>query len=114
MNKNVKIKVKTPVGTSEEASTGPIVAQGGVDAAILSANNVSVGVEETFKEKEKEIVYENIRLNPLSYMDDLMEMSETINDAQEANKAIEIFLGSKKLWINLTSLSSVEAKREER
>ena len=101
MNKDVKIKVKTPVGTSEEAHSGPIVAQGGVDAAILSANNVSVGVEETFREKETEIVYENVRLNPLSYMDDLMEMSETVNDAQEANKTIEVFLGRKNLQLNM-------------
>ena len=48
MNESVNIKVKTPLGTSESKKTGPTVTQGGIEAALVSSNNIDVGVEETF------------------------------------------------------------------
>ena len=55
MNKNARIKVKTPVGTSDSEDTGPVLSQGSVEAAIVSSSNVAVGVEEQFGENEKEV-----------------------------------------------------------
>ena len=72
MNKNSKVKIKTPVGTTETKDTGPIVLQESVDAPILSANNIGNGVNEVFKDEEKEVEFVNdIRLAPLTFMDDI-------------------------------------------
>ena len=78
MNQKVRIKVKTPLGTSETEESGPTVTQGGVEAAIVSSNNVDVGMEEVFNDEEKEIKYKEITVKGLSYMDDIMRMSESI------------------------------------
>ena len=44
MNKNITIKVNTPVGLTEAEETGPGIAQGAVDAAAVSSANVAGGV----------------------------------------------------------------------
>ena len=46
MNKNTVIKVKTPVGLSEEKSTGEGVAQGSLEAALVSAVNLDNGTND--------------------------------------------------------------------
>ena len=97
----MRIKIKTPVGTSESEETGPTVTQGGVDAALVSANNVDVGVCETFTDELKEIEYENVRLNGLRYMDDILRMAREVKNAQEANDAMEEMMGRKNLQFNL-------------
>ena len=55
MNKNIKIRVKTPLGMTEtkEAGTGP--SQGSVDAALISANSIGNGVKEALNEEDKEL-----------------------------------------------------------
>ena len=85
MNENVRIKVKTPVGTTEAKNAGPTVAQGSVDAAVIISNSLDVGVEETFTDMEKEIQYIDLPLAPEIYMDDLFRMAETIENAQYGN-----------------------------
>ena len=45
MNKNSRIKVKTPLGLTEAKDTGPLVAQGSVDGAVLSSNNSGKGLK---------------------------------------------------------------------
>ena len=47
MNKNTRITVRTPVGESTKKTAGN-VSQGSVDAAIVSSNNLSKGVEDFF------------------------------------------------------------------
>ena len=44
MNKNVKIKVKTPVGLTEVEETGPGASQGSVDAPVISSVSIGDGV----------------------------------------------------------------------
>ena len=44
MNRNTKIKVRTPVGCSKSADTGPIIMQGSVEAAILSMSMVGIPI----------------------------------------------------------------------
>ena len=81
---------------------GPIVAQGSIEAALISSNNVSVGIEEQFKEKEEEKVkYETVTLDPLSYMDDVFDINENVKDSQTSNNLMEEFIGSKNLKLNL-------------
>ena len=95
MNENVNIKVKTPVGLTESEETGPIVSQGTVPAAIISSSNIAVGVEEAFKESDKEILYHDIPINALSYMDDIFRMADNANKAQFGNDRMEEMINMK-------------------
>ena len=58
MNKRVDIEVKTPVGLSEVTEVTEIVSQGSPEAALISSANVSVGVDDAFKDSNKEITLE--------------------------------------------------------
>ena len=89
MNKNIKVKVKTPVGVTPLKSTGLGMAQGSVDAAVMSSNAVEKGVDEALNDVEGIISYEDIPIPSQIWMDDILKMSETAEDAQLANDAIE-------------------------
>ena len=101
MNEKVKIKVKTPLGTSETEESGPTVTQGGVEAGIVSSNNVDVGMEEAFNDEDKEIRYKELTVKGLSYMDDIMCMSENLENAEYGNRKMEECIGRKNLSFNL-------------
>ena len=60
LNSNTQIKVKTPLGKTETAPIDPGMTQGSVDAAIISSANVAGGLEEFFKEPEKEIKVDGV------------------------------------------------------
>ena len=107
MNENVKIKVKTPVGMTETAEIGPIVSQGTVPAAIISSSNIAVGVEESFKETDKELLFHDMFLKPLSYMDDLFRMAENVEKAQYGNEVMEEMINKKVLEFNISKSSFV-------
>ena len=102
MNKNIKIRVKTPLGMTEtkEAGTGP--SQGSVDAALISANSIGNGVKEALNEEDKELKYnESLVLSGLSFMDDIGRMSEDRDKAQYGNDRIEDMINRKGLEFNL-------------
>ena len=111
MNKNVKIKIRTPVGDSNEANTGPIVTQGSVDSGILSSVSIGNNVEEAFwKEnksknndreyKNESVLYDSIPLSPLCFMDDCFNMSSTVPRAQQGNDIMEEIINKKGLEFN--------------
>ena len=100
MNKNSRIRVKTPLGLTEAKETGPLVAQGLVDGAVLSSNNSGKGVNEEFNEPEKEIKYENLVLGPIIFMDDIFHMAGNLESAQYANNKMEDFVEKKILKLN--------------
>ena len=65
MNKDVRIKVRTPVGDSKVKEIGEIVAQGSQEAAIVSTNGISNGVHDFFHDSEHEVSYGDIVLQPM-------------------------------------------------
>ena len=67
MNKETTIKVKTPVGTSEEASVGAGLGQGTMESAVLSAVSLDKGVNDAFEDSENEMHYGEVRLQPLLF-----------------------------------------------
>ena len=54
LNENIRIRVRTPVGVTDSADTGPGQGQGTISAAIISSVNLDSGVKETFHEREDE------------------------------------------------------------
>ena len=66
MNKKVDIRVKTPLGITDSNQTGLTVTQGGVKSAVISSNNIDVGLKEAFVEEDKEIKYLELVIKALS------------------------------------------------
>ena len=85
MNRNNVIKVKTAVGESEETETGENVGQGTLEGALISAISIGNGTNEFFKDSEDEVSYENIKLQPLLYQDDVLRISTNVRAAQVGN-----------------------------
>merc|ERR1711954_221318 len=102
MNKNVRVKIQTPVGVTWEANTGPIVSQGGIDSAIISSVSIGNDVGEAFANNEsvEVITYESVPLAPMCYMDDIFNMNESASTAQAGNELMEEIIGEKGLEFN--------------
>ena len=100
-NENVKVKVKTPVGVTGSADTGPVVTQGGVLAAVISSVSIGNGVSDAFAASDSEVLYESIKLSPQIFMDDIFRMAETQSSAQFANDLMENIMGEKSLSFNM-------------
>ena len=120
LNKNTKIKVRTPVGDSEWAEIGPALGQGGIESAVISSVSLDNGFKDYFperennedrqtpesendlvKEKVDEIKYGNVVMNPLLWQDDILAASKTPKDAQINHNKIERLITDKQLEINL-------------
>ena len=95
LNKNARIKIKTPVGTSQSEDTGPQVTQGSVGAATISSVSIGNDVSDSFVHSDVEVVYGQIKLGPQLFMDDIARMAENIQSVQYANKLMEEIVGSK-------------------
>ena len=97
MNRNTTIKVKTPVGITDGIFVGNCVAQGTISAALVSATNLDKGMCEVFDEVEDVVKYGNIRLQPLTYQDDIGDICSDSNMLRSHAKFIEKVLDEKKL-----------------
>ena len=97
MNKNVRVKIQTPVGVTAEADTGPLVTQGGIDSTRISAVSIGNDVDEAFADNVnvEAMKYDSVDLNPLSYMDDIFNMCANVTATQVGNKLMEEIVGKK-------------------
>ena len=116
LNKNVRIRVKTPVGVTASADTGPTVSQGSSEGAIVSSVNLDNGIKEYYHDNEDEtrdneegnrtkrkigkIHYEDIVMNPMLYQDDCTNLADNIDDAQKSNDLMVELLETKPLTLN--------------
>ena len=125
LNKNTRIRVKTPVGVSQAAETGPLVSQGSVEGAVISAVNLDRGIREYFHEEQDEdhkdvtkvgiekenvvveankdgevmedVMYSSIHLKPLLFQDDGFNASKSPEAAQITNEKMVKLMESKLL-----------------
>ena len=51
LNKYARVKVQTSVWTSQPGYTDPLITQGSIEAAVLSAVNLDSGIKDEFHEK---------------------------------------------------------------
>ena len=107
MNKELKVKVKTPVGLTPSAKSDPSLAQGSVEASIVSSAAIGKGVDDTFTERDDLVVYEGIPLPVQSFMDDVMKTNENCESAQTANDLLEEFMGKAGLELNIDKSSFI-------
>ena len=101
MNKSVRITVKMPVGVTQSAEVGETVTQGSVEAATLSSNSIDKGLNVAFADSDGEISYCDVKLSPVSFMDDIGRFAETVRSAQDGNDRIVNMLESKLLDVNI-------------
>ena len=100
MNKDTIIKVKIPLGDTEEAEVGEILGQGTIEGAPLSAASLDKGATDFF-EDHNEINYGAVNIKPLLFQDDVMSMSLSLENAQLTNYRMEAILETKLLDFNL-------------
>lgn len=101
LNKNVRIQVQTAVGLTEEKDTGPSVAQGSVEGALISAVTPDNGVKDFFADSDEEVSYGDLLLRPLIFQDDVARLSEDRQSAQSGNDKMETMIETKLLDFNL-------------
>ena len=75
MNKNTKIGVQIPVGTSEECDSGETVGQGTLEGAVISEVTLDIGIQEFFRERGCEVGYVGLRLQPILFQDDISRLA---------------------------------------
>ena len=97
MNKNTRIRVKTPVGVTEFRNTGEGLGQGSTEGAIASAVNLDNGVQDFFSDSEDEVMYHGLKILPLIFQDDVAQLSLTVAAAQAGNLKMQCVAETKVL-----------------
>ena len=97
LNQNTKISVRTGAGCTEIGYAGGVTGQGGSGAALASALNLDSGVNSYFAGSKDEDCYGGIRLQPLSYIDDLLRCTNNVSCTRAGNIKLSMFLEEKQL-----------------
>ena len=114
LNKNTKIKIRTPVGDTQSKDSGPIITQGGIEAAILSSVSIDRGTDVTFAASDSEAEYHGLKLAPFRWMDNIPRVGESVASAQYANTLMEDLFEQKSLSFNLSKSKESEEKNQNR
>ena len=91
-----------PVGESEPRETDENVTQGSTEAGILSANNLSKGLDDFFQSSECKVSYGTLVLRPQSFQDDICRLCTDPLSAQLGNDRFESLAETKLLDYNMT------------
>ena len=91
MNEGTEIAVKTASGVTET------IVQGTAGGALVSQANLDSGLEEYFHDSKEELYYEDVRLQPLAYQNDILKGSKDAKDAQVGNIRLAAMLKGKGL-----------------
>ena len=91
LNKNTKIRVKTAFGLTNEAEVGDCLGQGTGGAGLVSAANLDLGLQRSFNNSKAVMNYGQVRLQPLSYQDDVATLCTSVEMARDqANRLSEM------------------------
>ena len=101
MNKDTRIKVRTPVGDTEERDVGEGWGQGTIEGVICSAVNLDNGVVDFFKTSEYEVSYGDVCLLPALFQDDVSLLSDDPVSLQMGNDRMEVMAETKLLDFNM-------------
>ena len=97
LNKNTSIRVETGNGLSEEKDVGEIVAQGSGGAALVSQVNLDRGINEMFCGSENNVTYGAVRLQPLTFQDNIVRLSLGIGNLKAGTSKLDTVIKLKKL-----------------
>ena len=99
LNKNTKISVKTSLGESKTAPIKDSVGQGSFAAALISSLNIGSAIADKF-EGESTANIGLLELACLILQDDIMKMSNTVEQARNGYQNIDKLLKQKLLSLN--------------
>ena len=102
LNQNTRIAVQTGAGLTAERDTGETLGQGTVGGALASALNIDEELNAHFESSESEVCYGSIRLQPVSFQDDILRVCSTRDQAQDGYARFEAVFNSKLLQIHPT------------
>ena len=98
MTKKASIKVKTPVGISDEETVEDIIMQGETLSSILCTSTVGQIEKEcnldTFKYREE------VEVPKMSFVDDILDVTECGKDTVEMNEYTRTKINERKLQLN--------------
>ena len=100
LNAKTEIEVRTGAGVSARGLAGPVTGQGGGGAALASALNLDIGLDRYFKDSIDEDCYGTIRLQPLSYIDDVSRSSHDASSARAGNAKFSSLAAEKQLYFH--------------
>ena len=85
LNEHTEIEVRTRSGLTARGLAGPVTGQGGGGAALASALNLDLGIKHYFDGSQDEDCYGTVRLQPLTYIDDINRSSHNLNSVRAGN-----------------------------
>ena len=97
LNEDTEVAVKTAGGLSETAHVGDCIGQGTAGGALVSQANLDHGLTMYFEDSKEEILYGDIRIQPLAYQDDVLKGSKNVTDARVGNVRLAAMLKDKGL-----------------
>ena len=97
LNENTTIPVMTGAGLTARGLVGPVTGQGGGGAALASALNLDMGVDNYFRGSKDEECYGRIRLQPLIFVDDLLRGARDVNCLRAGCAKLDYVLREKQL-----------------
>jgi hypothetical protein len=97
LNEKTTIEVMTGAGLTARGLAGPVTGQGGGGAALASALNLDMGVNDYFHGSKDEECYGRVRLQPLIFVDDLIRGSKDINCLRAGCVKLDYVLKGKQL-----------------
>ena len=90
INKKAILKIKTPMGLTEECEIGETLKQGSVLASSLAALHTD-SVNRLFNHRENGVIYGDMRLNQLLFQDDILKVEDSAENLNNANKVYSWF-----------------------
>ena len=103
LNEAIEIQVRLGGGgMSARGLAGPCTGQGGGGSALASALNLDLGVQSYFSGSKDEETYGKIRLQPLSFVDDLIRANSDMNSMRAGNWKFSNLAAEKQLHYHST------------
>ena len=95
LNSRTNITVLTGSGKSEQAEAGAVLGQGSSGAALVSQKNLDQGTEDYFAGSTDEDVYGGTRLQPLTFVDDVLRSAVGVLETRAGNVKLGALLNDK-------------------
>ena len=101
MNEDTKIKVKTTAGETGTENVGSVIGQGTIGGALISQAVLDDGVSQHFPPAGRtQVSYGGVPQAPLLWLDDVLNPSQGLDEAREANKRMNILIKERALTLN--------------
>ena len=100
LNKRTSIRVNTAVGMSDRGDVGEVIGQGSAGGALASQVNIDKGLESYFKGSVDEVNYGGVRLQPLSFQDDIARAVRGVKEALVGNMKMRSLMEEKQLQVH--------------